>query len=79
MSNTELFSVIQYFENDTYEKVRSLVPAKEAVDAFQIYTNNVASRLGVVKRVIIVDQLDCCNMEWIFGQGITFPKPETES
>lgn len=73
MSNTELFSVYQFFENDTQEQVRCNVSAEEAVEAFQHYTNNVAARTGITKRVIITDQLDCTNMEWIHGKGITYP------
>ncbi len=71
----ELFNVIQFFENGTQEQVRTFVPAEEAVEAFKHYTNNVASRIGTTKRVIITDQLDCTNAEWIHGQGVVFPKP----
>jgi hypothetical protein len=67
------FSVCQFFEDDTYEYVRRYVSAEEAMKAFQHYTNNVAVKLGVTKRVIITDGGDCINMEWIYGKGITFP------
>ena len=72
MSN-ELFSVFQYFDNDTQEQVRANVSAEEAVKAFNHYTCSVAARRGMTKRVIVIDQFDCTNMEWIYGQGVTFP------
>ena len=72
-TSTELFHVFQFFENGTQEQVRTSVCAKEAVDAFLHYTNNIPARCGLTKRVIIVDQLDCTNAEWIYGQGIVFP------
>jgi hypothetical protein len=69
------FSVCQFFENDTYEWVRENVDADEAVKAFQHYTNNVATKIGVIKRVIITDQDDYVTMEWQHGKGVTFPPP----
>lgn len=71
MSDTE-FSVCQFFNDDTYEYVRRFVSAEEAVKAFYHYTNNVASDMGLVKRVIITDGGDCVNAEWQYGKGITF-------
>ena len=73
MSTTELFSVYQFFDDDTQERVRTNVSVEEAVKAFSHYTNSVAARAGMTKRVIITDQLDCTNMEWIYGEGVTFP------
>lgn len=70
------FSVIQYLVEDVQEKVREFVDAEEAIDAFRHYTNNVASRMGITKRVILIDGEDCVNMEWEFGKGIVFPLPE---
>jgi hypothetical protein len=76
MINPREFSVIQFFKDGTYEKVREYVTADEAVAAFGHYTNNVATKIGLVVRVIITDGGDCINMEWQRGQGITYPKPE---
>jgi hypothetical protein len=71
------FSVVQFFANDeTYEYVRRYVGAEEAIKAFHHYTNNVAVKMGVVKRVIITDGGDDTTMEWIHGKGITFPTQE---
>jgi hypothetical protein len=72
----ETFSVCQFFEDESYEWVRTNVPAEEAVKAFQHYTNNVAVKLGVTKRVIITDSGDCVCYEWKHGKGITFPTKE---
>lgn len=69
----ETFSVTQFFPDDTYETVRSHVTAEEAMKAFVYYTDNVASRLGTTRRVIITDGGDEINYEWQFGKGITFP------
>jgi hypothetical protein len=69
------FSVCQFFENGTYEYVRRWVGGEEAVTAFHFYTHNVASKMGLVERVIITDGGDCTNMEWVYGKGQTFPPP----
>jgi hypothetical protein len=66
------FSVCQFFEDGTHEYVRRYVDAPEAVRAFKHYTENVASELGIVKRVIITDGGDHINLEWTHGKGITF-------
>lgn len=70
------FSVCQFFRNGSYEYVRRYVKAEEAMKAFEFYTNNVASRLGVVNRVIITDGGDCTNAEWKYGEGVVFPKSQ---
>jgi hypothetical protein len=68
------FSVCQFFQGGQYEYVRRWVSAEEAKYAFDHYTNNVASRMGATKRVIITDGGDCTNAEWVYGKGITFPE-----
>jgi hypothetical protein len=73
----ELFSVCQFFIDGHHEYVRRFVPAKEAVEAARHYTNNVATRMGIIDRVIITDTGDCCVFEWKKGDGITFP-PEAK-
>lgn len=76
---TNEFSVCQFFEDESYEYVRRFVSAEEATKAFKFYTDNVAARMGIVRRVIITDSGDCTNMEWQYGKGITFPQPEVVS
>ena len=67
------FSVCQFFEDGTYEYVRRMVGAQEAVEASKHYTTSVGARLGLTRRVIITDGGDCINFEWKFGEGITYP------
>jgi hypothetical protein len=67
------FNVCQFFIDDTHEYVRRNVSAVDAVSAARHYTNNVATRLGVVTRVIITDSDDYCVFEWKHGLGQTFP------
>lgn len=72
----ELFNVVQYFENDSYEYVRRNVTAEEAGEAFTHYTSSVAVKLGIVKKVVITDQGDEINAEWVYGKGLVFPTKE---
>ena len=72
----ETFSVCQFFEDDSYEWVRNNVAPEEAVKVFQHYTNNVASKIGITKRVIITDSGDCIAMEWQKDKGVVFPTQE---
>lgn len=71
-------SVCQFFVNGDYEYVRRYVQSEEAVAAFAHYTSNVASRVGIVTRVIVTDGGDMINLEWVFGKGIIFPPPNKE-
>jgi uncharacterized Rossmann fold enzyme len=66
------FSVTQFFHDGTFETVRRGVAAEEAVAAFAHYTGNVASRMGIVTRVIVTDMDNFINLEWQYGKGI-FP------
>lgn len=70
------FSVVQFFDDETYEYVRRHVNAKDAINAFKHYTSSVAVRLGITTRVIIVDELDQINMEWKLDKGVVFPTKE---
>ena len=72
MSERE-FSVYQFFADGSSERVREFVGAEEAVRAAHHYTHNVASKLGMVERVIITDGGDDCCFEWKRGEGVTFP------
>lgn len=77
------FSVCQFFVDGTHEYVRRFVSGEEAVKAFKHYTDNVATKLGVVERVIITDGGDCTNLEWVAGKGYSYdganyrPSPHT--
>ena len=67
------FSVWQFLDGDIREKVRDNVSAEEAVQAAFHYTNNVATKMGITERVIIVDDSDCVVFEWLKDKGIVFP------
>lgn len=69
---TDLFSVVQFFEDDTHEYVRRGVEAKEAVETARHYCSSIGARLGTTMRVIITDGGDD-TVEWQFGRGVTFP------
>lgn len=67
------FSVYQYLGDEMMqEKVRDHVSAEEAVKAAEFYTNNVAAKLGITRRVIITDGGDSLCFEWKQGEGVTF-------
>ena len=70
------FSVCQFFEDGTSEYVRRNVDAEEAVTTARHYTDNVAAKMGITKRVIITDGGDFCVFEWLSGKGVVYPTPE---
>lgn len=72
MSDSQ-WSVCQFFPDGSYEYVRRYVSIEEAIKAAHFYTNNVASRMGMTRRVIITDGGDSVAWEWKFGEGIVFP------
>jgi len=68
------FSVYQFFEDGSWERVREWVSAEEAVQAAQHYTCSVAAQTGITQRVIITDGGDCVSFEWQYGKGVTYPE-----
>lgn len=73
---SELFNVVQFFPNGSYEYVRRGVPAEEAVKTAYHYSYSIGAQLGTTVRVIITDGGDSTNFEWRFGEGVVFPPPE---
>jgi hypothetical protein len=71
--SADLFSVVQFFEDETYEYVRRNVPAQEAVEAARHYCSSIGAQLGTTARVIITDSGDDTVFEWQYGKGVTFP------
>ena len=67
------FSVYQFFANESWERVREGVSAKEAVEAAKHYCTSIGARLGTTRRVIITDAEDYTNFEWKYGEGVTYP------
>jgi hypothetical protein len=70
---SELFNVVQFFEDESYEYVRRGVSAVIAADAAKHYCKSLGARLGTTVRVIITDGGDCIVFEWKRGEGVTFP------
>jgi hypothetical protein len=71
------FSVVQFFPDGTYEYVKRLVGAEEAVRTAKDYSTRPAVLLGVIERIIITDGGDCTVFEWKAGEGVTFPAKST--
>jgi hypothetical protein len=67
------FSVYQFFDNDTYERVRDHVSIEEAMEAAKHHCTSVGAKIGLVSRVIITDGGDCICFEWRRGAGVIFP------
>jgi hypothetical protein len=79
MATDNEFSVYQFFEDGSHEKVRDHVSATEAMQAVRHYTDNVAVRMGITKRVIITDGGDNTCFEWLADKGVVFPpRPSKE-
>jgi hypothetical protein len=72
MTGRAEFSVYQFFQDGSYERVREFVSAEEAVKAAKHYCSSVAAQTGIVQRVIVTDGGDHTNFEWQYGKGITF-------
>ncbi len=67
------FSVCQFFEDGSYEYVGRNFGPLEAVETAKRYTETVAARTGITRRVIITDGGDYTNFEWRYGQGVIYP------
>jgi len=82
MTGESEFNVVQFFSSKAgplagqHEYVRRNVTAEEAILAARHYSNNVATKLGIVDRVIVTDGGDSCVFEWKAGLGVTFPPME---
>jgi hypothetical protein len=72
------FSVAQFLADGSYEYVRRHVSIDEAMKAATHYMGNVASKIGITKRVIVTDGSDHICFEWINGSGVTFPPKKKE-
>jgi len=72
------YSVYQFFEDGSYERIKHFVSVKEATDTFAFFTHNVCSRVGLTKRVIITDGGDATVAEWVYGKGLVWPRKEEE-
>jgi hypothetical protein len=67
------FSVFQFFPDGNHEEIRHHVSSEEATKAAMTYTTNPASKVGIVRRVIITDAGDYTVFEWKYGEGYVYP------
>ena len=49
------------------------VDSRTAVEQAFSLTDRPATRMGIIRRVIITDANDCCCFEWKYNEGVTFP------
>lgn len=70
---SEHFSVYQFFNDGTHERVAELVDMETAVDKLAHFSNSVAAKIGVVTKVIMTDGGDDTCFVWENGKGVTFP------
>lgn len=68
-----VFSVYQFFANGSYERVKYLVSAEEAVATAVALSRSVGARHGTTLRLIITDGGDSTTFEWVRGKGIVWP------
>jgi hypothetical protein len=68
------YCVVQYFADGSHEYVRDWVGLYEASAAAIAYVHSEAAKAGIVRRVLIVDDGTNIVFEWMYGQGITWPR-----
>jgi hypothetical protein len=66
------YSVVQFFPDETYEKVLEWVGPEEAVKMAAQLAGSVGARIGTTRRIIITDGGDHTCFQWEFGKGVTF-------
>lgn len=72
----EFFSVYQFFQNGTWERVKHRVSDKEAIETAHDLINRPAAKLGIISEVLVTDSGDIGVFEWKHGEGIVWPKIE---
>jgi len=75
----ELFSVYHWGFDESQVREKYLVGFDEATACVKHHITNVAARMGMTHRVIMVDALDRTVFEWKYREGITFPPREDGS
>lgn len=77
MKNDE-FSVYQFFD-EYHERVAEGLPANEAVALARRLAESVAARIGLTRRLIVIDRGFRVVLEWKFDAAATFPpRPSPE-
>jgi len=78
LRDDERFNVVCFYEDESYSYEQRAVTLERAMEAFKNYSVSVASRMGVLTRIVMTDMLDRTCVEWINGKGIVFPPLEKE-
>ena len=74
MNGAETFDVWQYFPDDWHEQVGANLSGKDAVRLAASYVTGPAAKIGIIRKVHIVNREDdTVAFEWKFGEGVTFP------
>jgi hypothetical protein len=69
----EGYDVVVFLDNGSHGEERRAVPAAEAFEAFLHHCTSAGARIGIVDRVIITDADGCTCVEWLRGEGVTYP------
>jgi hypothetical protein len=64
----DLFSVVQYYDDDSFEYVARNVGPEAAASVFAISALCAEAQVGLTKRITIMIG-DCVGFEWVYGQG----------
>lgn len=72
------YATIQFFADDSYERVVEWVDAAEAVSVAKRLTDSIGARLGMTQRVIVTDGGDFTCFQWEYGKGVTYPPWDAE-
>jgi hypothetical protein len=75
-ANDKQFSVCRFSADGTYAYVARWIDLYEAVKVLRRCTEDFDSQVGSTTRIIITDGGDLINLEWQYGEGITFPTKE---
>lgn len=76
-SSNEFHNVYQFFVDGSQEKLTpEPVSAVQAMGIVQRLLTSIGARIGTTSRVIITDEWDCTNFEWIYGTGVVYPTKE---
>jgi hypothetical protein len=74
--NDKQFSVCRFWVDETYVYVARWINFLEATRVLRQCSLDFDSQIGATTRIIVTDGLDCINIEWVYGKGITYPTKE---
>lgn len=71
---TDLYSVVQFFPNNMWERAMHEVPAEDALRHATHLATSVGAKIGTTRRVIITDAGDDTIWQWDYGKGLVWPE-----